>query len=122
VNLDVAGSAIRVLRVLIMLWAGRLDGAYVMGHAVARQTQLIYGGVSQQARIGGSVRRMASRAAFGLHRCVFVNERALLVRVTLNAWGVSASRQSGLLKLKATVRIMAITTAHGAFQNFVMEG
>ena len=52
---------------------------------------------------------------------MFVCERTLLVCVTLNTWGIPASRQPGLFKLKTAVRVMTITAAHGAFQNFVME-
>src|SRR6266702_7859687 len=41
VNLHVTGSAVAVLRVLVMLWPGRFLGADIMGHAVARQAQLV---------------------------------------------------------------------------------
>jgi hypothetical protein len=65
---------------------------------------------------------MTGRTAFGFYRSMFVRERPLLVHVTLNTRGIPTSCQSGLFKLKTAVRVMAITAAHGAFQNFVMEG
>ena len=121
-NLYVAGGAICILRVLIMLGASRFDGANVMGHAMAGQAQLINGGVPQQSRVSRSVRRMTGRATFSFHRRMFVSKRSLLIHVTLKARRISASCQSGLLKLKTAVRVMAVTTAHSAFVNLVMEG
>jgi hypothetical protein len=53
---------------------------------------------------------------------MFVSERSLLVYMTLEARSISASCQPGLFEFKTAVRVMAITTAHGAFPNFVMEG
>ena len=120
-NFHMTSRAVRVLRVLIMLWTSRLDGANVMGHAMAGETQLIDGGVSQQPRISRSMRRMTSGATFSLHRRMFVSKRSLLIDVTLEARGIPTSCQSCLLKLKAAVRVMAVTTAHSAFINFVME-
>jgi hypothetical protein len=52
---------------------------------------------------------------------MFVNKRALLIRVTLNASGISTCSKSCLLEFKSAVRIMAIAAAHCAFENFVME-
>lgn len=42
-NLHVTRSAIRVLRILIMLWAGWLRRAHVVSQTVARQAKLIDG-------------------------------------------------------------------------------
>lgn len=120
-NLYVASGAVCILRVLIMLRASRLDGANVMGHAMACQTQLVNCGISQQPRISRSVRRMASRATFSFHRRMFVSKRSLLIDVTLKARRISASCQSRLFKLETAVWVMAITAAHRAFVNFVME-
>lgn len=47
VNLYVTGSAVGVLRVLIMLRSGWLNRSDVMRHAVAGQTELIDRGVPQ---------------------------------------------------------------------------
>ena len=52
VNLYVTRRAVRVLRILIVLRTGRLDGAHVVRHAVASQAKLIDGAESQQTWIG----------------------------------------------------------------------
>ena len=121
-HLHVTGGAGGVLRILIVLWSGRLNSSHVVGHAVARQAELIYRTVFQQTRIRRSVRRVACRAAFRLHRSVFEGERSLLVGVALDTSRIGSSRKPGLLGLESTVRIVTIRAAHRAFQNFVMEG
>ena len=63
---------------------------------------------------------MTGRAPVGLDRSMFINKRALLIRVTLNASCICTGRQSGLLQFKTAMRIMTIATLHGAFENFVM--
>ena len=67
------------------------------------------------------MRGVTSRAPLCFERRVFERERTLLVCVTLNASRVRTGGQSGLLELKTTMRIVAITTFHGPFENFVME-
>ncbi len=64
---------------------------------------------------------VTSRTTFGLQRCMFEGERALLISVTLDAGGVSAGGQPGLFEFKTAMRVVAIAAAHGAFKNFVME-
>ena len=120
-NLRVAGRAVGVLRVLVVLRPGRFRRADVVRQAVASQTKLIDRAVTKQTRIRRTVRRVASRASFSLYRRMFVSERTLFVGVTLNATCVRACCQPGLLQFKATVRIMAIAALYGAFKNFVME-
>jgi len=122
VNLHVTSRAVRVLRVLVVLRSGRLNSSNVVRHAVAGQTELIHCAVFQQSRIRRSVRRVACRAAFRLHRSVFEGERSLLVGVALDTSRIRSSGQPGLLGLKSTVRVVTIGAAHRAFQNFVMEG
>ena len=119
---DVTCSAIVVLRVLIMLRPLWLLSADFMSLTVAGQAKLIHGGVPQQSRISRAVRRVTRSATFGLHRRMFERERTLLVDVTLDARGIGAGRQPGLLQLEPTMRVMAIAAAHCAFQHFVMEG
>src|SRR6266545_2969317 len=97
-NLHVTRCAVGILSVLIMLRTSRLDSPDVMGHAVAGQAQLIDGAVSQQSRIRRSVRRVAGRASFGFHRSMFIRERALLVRMTLNTCGIRSGSQSCLFE------------------------
>jgi len=67
------------------------------------------------------MRRMAGRAPFRLERRVFVRKWTLLVSVTLDASRIRAGGQSGLFEFETTVRIMAVTTFHGSFENLMME-
>ena len=92
-----------------------------MRHTVTGQAQLVDCAVSQQAWIRRSVRSVTGTAAFSLDRRMFVSERTLLVCVALDAGGIRSGRQSGLLRLKAAVRIVTIAATHRAFQDFVME-
>ena len=64
---------------------------------------------------------MAGDAPIGLDRSMFVNERSLLVCVTLDASRVGAGRQSRLLEFKSAVGIVAIAALHRTFQHLVME-
>lgn len=93
-----------------------------MSHAVARQAELIYRAIPQQSRICRTVRRMASRAAFGLHGRVLERERPLFVDVALDTSRISARRQPRLLQLKSAMRVVTVAATHAAFQNLVMEG
>ena len=52
---------------------------------------------------------------------MFVSEGTLFVRVTFDASGISAGRQTRLFQFKATVRVVTIAATHRAFQNLVME-
>lgn len=121
-NLDVTGRAVGVLRVLVMLRTSRLNCPDIMRDAVARQTELVDGAVPQQPRVRGSMRRMTGRAPLGLYRRMFIGKRALLVCVTFNTSRVCSGGQSGLFEFKATMRIMAIATLHGSFENLMVEG
>ena len=104
-----------------MLRARWLDRANIVRHAVAGQAELIDRAVFQQARIRGSVRRVTSRAAFGLDRRMLESKRPLLVSVALDARGIGARCEARLSRLKSAVRVMTIAAAHRAFQHFMME-
>ena len=114
--------AVGVLRIQIVLRTGGLLRADTMRHAMTRETKLCYPARNQQAWIRRTVRRMACNAPIGLDRSMFVNERSLLVYVTLDASRVGAGSESRLLKFEAAVRIVAIAALHRAFQHLVMEG
>ena len=120
-NFDVTICAIAVLRVQVMLRAGRLYCADVVGNAVACQTKLRYSAGRQQPRIGRTVRRVTCAASFRLHRGMFEGEWPLFVRVTLHASRIGAGRQSRLLEFKTAMRIMAIAALHEALENPVAE-
>jgi hypothetical protein len=68
------------------------------------------------------VRSVARDAPLSFNRSMFVNKRALLVRVTLDASRIGARRQSRLFEFKPAVWIVAVTAFHRAFEYFVMEG
>ena len=122
VDLDVTGRAVRILRVLIMLWSSRLNGSDVMRHAVTRQTELIYCAESQQSWISRAVRCMAGHAAFSFQRRVLISEWPLFVCMTLNASCIAAGGQARLFKFETAVRVMTIAATHRTFHYFVMEG
>lgn len=121
-NLEVTVGAVGVLSVEVMLRAGRLYCAYIMGIAVARQTELAHATGYQHPRIGRAVRRMTRTAAFRLHRGMLESKWPLLVRMTLHASRICASGQSRLFEFKTAMWIMAIAALHSSFENLVMEG
>jgi len=121
VNLHMTRGTVSVLRILIMLRAGRFDGANVMRDAVARQAKLVDGGEPQEPRIRGAVRSVASYTSFSIKRRVFVGKRTLLVGVTLDASCIATGSQSCLLELKAAMRVVAIAALHGSLEHLVME-
>ena len=120
-DLDVTVCAIGVLRVQIMLRTGRLDCADIVGNAVAGQAKLRHPARIQQPRICGAVRRVTRAASFSLNRRMFVNKRALLVRVTLDTSRIGASRQSRLFEFKTAMGVMAVAAFHRAFENLMVE-
>ena len=65
--------------------------------------------------------RMTRDAAVGLNRSMFVNERSLLVCVTLDASCIYTCRQSCLFQFKTAMWVVAIAALHRAFQHLVME-
>jgi hypothetical protein len=97
VYLHVTVRAIAVLRVQVVLGAGRLYRANVVGSAMTSQTKLWHSAGRQQARICRTVRRMTGAASFCLHRRMFESEWTLFIRMTLHASRVGASSQSRLL-------------------------
>ena len=67
------------------------------------------------------MRRVTGRAAFSFQWRVFERERTLLIRVTLDASGISTGGEPGLLQFKAAVRIVAVAALHHSFENFMVE-
>jgi len=64
---------------------------------------------------------MACGTAFDLDRSMFVNERALLIRMTANARSIGADRKLRLFRLKSAVRVVTVAATHRPFEHFVME-
>ena len=113
-------SAISVLRVQVVLWARRLNCTDVVRHAVAGQAKLRHPTGRQHTWICGTMRCMTGNTAFSLHRRMLVDKRTLFVRMTSKTCRVCACRESCLLQLKATMRIVTVTALHRPFQHFVM--
>ena len=91
-NLEVTVGAISVLRVLVMLRTSRFNCADFMVNGVTCQTKLAHPAGCQHPRIGRAVWCVTRTATFRLHRGVFESEGTLLVRVTLHASRIGASR------------------------------
>ena len=119
-NLDVTISASGVLRVLVVRWTSRLVGAYTVIDTMARQTQVIDRTELQHSRICRSMRRVTRDAPVGLHRSMFKSKWTLLVSVALETGGISTNRQPRLFQFETTVRVMAVATFHGPFEDLVM--
>ena len=93
-----------------------------MVHAVTRQAQMIHGAELQHSRVRRTVRYVTRHATVGLHRSMFKRKWTLLIGVTFQACRISANCQPCLFQLESTMRIVAVATPHGAFENFVMRG
>jgi hypothetical protein len=117
-----ARGAVGVLRILVMLRAGRLNRTNIVSYAVAGQAKLVDGAEPQEPRVGRPVRRMTRDTAFSLQRRVFESERSLLVCVTLNASSISTDSQSGLFEFESAMWIVAVAALHYSFKHLVMEG
>ena len=65
---------------------------------------------------------MTGRAPVGLDRSMFINKRALLIRVTFNASCIRTGGQSCLFQFKTAMRVVAIAAAHRAFKHLVVKG
>ena len=68
------------------------------------------------------MRRVTRSAALCFHGRVLIGKWSLLICVTLHTRGIRASCESGLFKLKASVRIVTIAALHRAFQHLVVKG
>ena len=70
---------------------------------------------AQETRIRGSVGRVTTGAALGLHRYVLINERALLVGVAFDTNRVSAGQGSHLADGGGAVDVMAVAALDKSF-------
>ena len=52
---------------------------------------------------------------------MFVCERPLLIRMTLDASSIRPGGQSGLFEFETAMWIVAVTALHGSFENLMME-
>ena len=82
---------------------------------VALQAHQVHLAHPQEARVGRTVGRMASSAAFGLDRYVLVDERPLLVDVALEADGVAIGLCLKLPNCCSAMDVVTVVAFHQAF-------
>ena len=75
----------------------------------------------QHVGIGSTVRQMAGLTSVDLHRLVFENKGALLVRVALEAHRVLRGRSPHLVGLYRAVHVVAIAALDQPFVHAMME-
>ena len=85
-----AGGAIAVLRILVMLGPSRFDCSDVVRHAVTGKTKLIDSAEFQQSWVRRAMRSVTGHTTFGLYGRMFVGKRPLLISVTLDARRIRA--------------------------------
>lgn len=89
-NLDVTGRAILVSQRCLVMKVRRVRSPNLVCIAVALETELSYMRTCEQLCICGTMRRVAGRATLNFQRCVFKDERSLLVCMTLQTACVGA--------------------------------
>ena len=100
-----------VLGGLVMGWSrGPLNGK-----CVTLQAQQIHLAHAQVTWIGRSVGRVTTTTALSLHRYMFIDERALLVGVALDASRVPARHSPHLAEGGGAVDVMAVAALDKAF-------
>jgi len=117
-NLAVTHGAGLILRGLIVSgpdWTHSREG-------MALQTEHVHQAHFEEPSIGGTVGRMASAAALGLHRDVLVNEGPLLVHMALVADGIPARQGSQLPHGRRAMRVMAVNALHQTLVDAVVIG
>ena len=121
-NLVVTHGAGLILRRLIVCRPGWPGGRQLGREGVALQAQHVHHADSQKPRIRGTVRRMATAAAFGLHRYMLVDERPLLIDVALVTNRISAGLRAHLPHVRCAMGIVAVVALHQALVYAVMVG
>ncbi len=119
-NLRVAHGAGLILRRLIVHGPAWPASRQLAGESVALQTEHIHRHHVEQLWIGGAVGRVATGAALGLHRHMFVDKGTLLIDMALVANGVAAGQAPQLPDSSRTVRVVAVHALHEALVNSVM--
>jgi hypothetical protein len=84
------------------------------------QTKHVHEVHVEKSRIGGTVRCMATAAAFSLHRNMFVDEGPLLVDMALVADCVATGEGPHLTQSGCPMRIMAVIALHQPFIHSVV--
>ena len=90
-NLDMTISAIGILRIQVMLRAGRLLRPHPVSSAMTCQAELGHATGNKHPWVSRPMRRMARGTTVRLDGRMLINKRALLVRMTLNTSRIRAS-------------------------------
>lgn len=88
---------------------------------MALQTKNVQVAGFDQARIGGTVWRMAGHATLCLDRLVLEHKGSLLIRMACVANRIPRCRRAQLLAYKATVGIVTIRTLNESFFHAMVE-
>lgn len=83
----------------------------------AQQVDLAH---AQEARIRRAMRRMATGAAFRLHRYMFVHERASCISVAFHARCISVGQAFDLAESRSAVNVVAIAAVDQPFVDTVV--
>ena len=121
-NLRVTHRASLIFRRLIVPGTDWTASRQLGREGMTLQAKHVHQAHFEQARIGGTVRRVATAAALGLHRHVLVNEGSLLVDMALVANRIPARQGPHLPKGGRAVGIVAVVALHQAFVDPVVKG
>lgn len=89
---------------------------------VTLQAQQVHLTHTQVTGVGGSVRRVATGAAFGFHWYVFVDKRTRLVRMALGADGIPGGQRPYLPESRRSMDVVTVTALNQAFVDAMMVG
>jgi hypothetical protein len=106
---------------LAALFVCRTDGL-LHRERMALQAQQVDLAHPQKARIGRTVHRVATAAAFGFYGDVFVGERAALVGVAFEAHRIASRQSPHLPNCRRAVDIVAVTALHQTFIHTMVIG
>ena len=91
------------------------SGRALHGKGMTLQTKKVDLANEQQPRVCGAVGTVATRAAFCSYRLMFVDERALLIRVALETNGVSLGQRTNLTQSRSAVNVVTVRTFNQVF-------
>ena len=117
----VTDRALLVFDLCLVMKARSLRRQFFFNAGVALEAELTDACTLKHLWIARSVRRVACRAAFCLHRTVLEDERALLVRVALDAGSIGTIRKLSLLRLKTAVGVVTVAARHCALGHLVVK-
>lgn len=82
---------------------------------MALQAQQVHLAHTQETRVRGAMGRMATGAAFRLHRYMLVHKRTARIGMAFHASGISAGQGLGLAERGSTVNVVAVAAMNQPF-------